>query len=88
MPRYEYECPKCGSFEVMQKISDAPLARHECGEAVERKISKTAFALKGGGWYADGYGASSGSGASKSESCSPTGCAKPGCPTTSNSASS
>jgi putative FmdB family regulatory protein len=85
MPRYEYECPKCGSFEVTQKISDAPLARHDCGEAVERKISKTAFALKGGGWYADGYGSS---GSSKSESCSPTGCAKPGCPSTSSSSNS
>jgi putative FmdB family regulatory protein len=89
MPRYEYECPKCGSFEVTQRISDAPLERHECGEAVERRISKTAFSLKGGGWYADGYGGGSKNGGdSKSEACSPTGCAKVGCPTSSSTTAS
>jgi putative FmdB family regulatory protein len=71
MPIYEYECQRCGVFEARQKITEPPLERHDCGEPVERKMSVTAFALKGGGWYADGY-------ASKS-ACSPSGCDKPAC---------
>jgi putative FmdB family regulatory protein len=57
MPIYEYECAKCGKrFEVMQKISDAPLKKHEnCGGKVERVISPSGFILKGGGWYKDLY---------------------------------
>ena len=58
MPLYEYDCPRCGPFEAAQRITEPPLARHECGEAVQRKISLTSFALKGGGWYSDGYGSS------------------------------
>ena len=58
MPIYEYDCERCGRFEVSQKMSDAPLSTHACGARVERKISRTHFTLKGGGWYADGYGSS------------------------------
>ena len=59
MPIYEYDCPKCGTFEVSQKMSDPVLATHDaCGEPVERRISLTSFSLKGGGWYADGYASS------------------------------
>jgi putative FmdB family regulatory protein len=78
MPRYEYQCPKCGTFEVNQRITDAPLLRHDCGEAVERTISRVAFALKGGGWYADGYATPKAS----AEPCKPEGCAQPGCKAT------
>jgi putative FmdB family regulatory protein len=56
MPRYEYECETCGPFEVNQKMSDPPLTQHECGAPAHRIISQSSFALKGGGWYADGYG--------------------------------
>ncbi len=58
MPLYEYRCEDCGlSFEVRQKFSDEPLdtCRH-CGGHAKKMISKTAFALKGGGWYDQGYG--------------------------------
>lgn len=57
MPIYEYECPSCGhEFEKIQKFSDAPVKRcPECGQGVRKKISASAFVLKGGGWYADGY---------------------------------
>jgi putative FmdB family regulatory protein len=79
MPRYEYECPNCGTFEVTQKMSDAPLSHHECGAAVERRISQVAFSLKGGGWYADGYATSRGGTSDASTTCSPGGCSKPGC---------
>lgn len=57
MPVYEYECQKCGLvFEARQKFSDAPLSEcTSCGGAVKKLISQTGFALKGGGWYQQGY---------------------------------
>ena len=60
MPIYEYVCKSCGhEFEEMQRFSDAPLEQcpmcHE-QSSVQRKVSKSAFHLKGGGWYKDGYG--------------------------------
>jgi putative FmdB family regulatory protein len=62
MPLYEYDCDRCGTFEVKQKMDDAPLTTHEaCGEKVTRRISRSSFVLKGGGWYSDGYGSSAGS---------------------------
>ena len=59
MPIYEYVCQSCGKeFEEMQRLSDAPLEQCLCDEKapVQRKVSKSAFHLKGGGWYKDGYG--------------------------------
>ena len=72
MPLYEYKCDKCGNvFEVRQKFSDAPLETHEsCGGHVERLISRSAFQLKGSGWYATDYAGKSGNGSTKSESAS------------------
>lgn len=57
MPRYEYECDRCGPFEVEQQMRDDPLTEHDCGAPARRIISSTSFSLRGGGWYADGYGA-------------------------------
>jgi len=51
---YEYRCNKCSKTkEVLQRYDDpAP----KCCEAkMKRLISPTSFALKGGGWYKDGY---------------------------------
>lgn len=57
MPIYEYRCEKCGKvFEVLQRFSDAPVNVHEeCGGAVEKLISHSAFQLKGSGWYQTDY---------------------------------
>ena len=56
MPIYEYECKKCGVFDHEHPISAPPLARcPRCRSKVTKLISATAFHLKGGGWYADGY---------------------------------
>jgi putative FmdB family regulatory protein len=57
MPIYEYTCQKCGAhLEVMQKISDKPLARHErCGGKLAKEWSQTSFQLKGSGWYVTDY---------------------------------
>ena len=61
MPTYEYSCPACGSFEKEQRISDPKLtACPTCSSPVQRLISRTSFALKGGGWYSEGYGSAGG----------------------------
>ena len=61
MPIYEYACAACGhQFEEWQKMSDAPVRTcPKCKKKkVERLISRTAFQLKGGGWYSDLYSSS------------------------------
>lgn len=67
MPLYEYQCPSCGNFEVIQKFADAPLSTcPTCGTGVSKLPSAPAFHLKGSGWYLTDY-ARKGSGASSSE---------------------
>lgn len=63
MPIYEYACGSCGHhLEVRQGFSDAPLTKcPACSrDTLERILSQSSFALKGAGWYADGYGAKKG----------------------------
>src|ERR1700681_1258111 len=58
MPFYEYECQACKFYtEVMQKISDAPLARcPSCGKRTLKKLlSAPVFRLKGAGWYENDF---------------------------------
>lgn len=56
MPIYEYQCKKCGQFEVMQKITEARLTRcPTCQRKVTKLISNTSFQLKGSGWYLTDY---------------------------------
>ena len=56
MPIYEYKCNKCGVFEAMQGIKEAPLKKcPTCKSKVERQISRGSFILKGSGWYATDY---------------------------------
>lgn len=56
MPIYEYQCAKCGVFEVTQRITENPLKKcPTCKGKVERIISATSFVLKGSGWYATDY---------------------------------
>lgn len=61
MPIYEYICQKCGKeFEVLQKFSDEPVKKCiHCSGKVEKKISSSAFHLKGSGWYKTDYASSS-----------------------------
>lgn len=64
MPIYEYVCHACGDeFEALQGFSEAPLeACTVCGASgrVARKLSLSAFQLKGGGWYKEGYASGNG----------------------------
>ena len=69
MPVYEYHCTACGKdFEYEHRMSDPRRTVCEaCGGELERLISRTSFAFKGGGWYKDLY-ASSKPGAGESSS--------------------
>lgn len=58
MPIYEYHCTGCDLLrEEMRKVEkrddDPPCSK--CGGRTKRVVSRTSFALKGGGWYADSY---------------------------------
>ena len=72
MPLYEYECTACHKHtEKIQKFSDPEITICPfCAGELKRVISAPAFALKGGGWYADGY-ASAKSGKSAEGSAAP-----------------
>jgi predicted nucleic acid-binding Zn ribbon protein len=50
-------------MEVWAKFSDPPPEACEACDAndLKKMVSRTAFKLEGGGWYAEGYGRSSGS---------------------------
>jgi putative FmdB family regulatory protein len=67
MPIYEYQCPKCGTFEITQRITEKPLNKcPTCKGKVKKLISNTSFQLKGTGWYVTDY-ARKGQGDSKGE---------------------
>jgi putative FmdB family regulatory protein len=66
VPLYEYQCPKCGVFELIRRFSDEPLtACPTCGCEIQKLASAPAFHLKGTGWYVTDYAKKS-SGDSKS----------------------
>ena len=56
MPIYEYDCQKCGTFEVTQRITEKPLGKcPTCKGKIRKLISNTSFQLKGTGWYITDY---------------------------------
>jgi putative FmdB family regulatory protein len=56
VPLYEYQCEKCGRFEIIQKFADAPLAVcPTCGREVQKLLSAPAIQFKGTGWYITDY---------------------------------
>lgn len=58
MPIYEYLCESCGKVnERLQKVGDRPPRTcDECGgKKLAKLVSRSAFQLKGGGWYSDLY---------------------------------
>jgi len=77
MPIYEYRCKKCGQHvELIQKVGEVARRKCEkCGGRLEKLVSRTAFVLKGGGWYNEGY--SSGGGKKKESAASESGESKP-----------
>lgn len=82
MPIYEYECKSCGVYELNHKITEPARTKCEtCGGEIRRLISNTAFALKGGGWYADGYASANKASASEKKSEPAGGCSAGACST-------
>ncbi len=88
MPIYEYRCEQGHTFEVMQRITDDPVAACEtCAAPVARVFHPVAVHFKGSGFYNTDYGtrkrarenATEGTGKSESssDSSSATGDSKP-----------
>jgi putative FmdB family regulatory protein len=68
VPLYEYECPTCGRFELIQKFSDEPLKScPTCGKDVQKLLSSPAIQFKGSGWYITDYARKGKSGGGSSE---------------------
>ena len=71
---YEYICTNCGhQWEAEQPISADPLEScPSCNQSTaKRQVSGgQGFILKGGGWYADGYGSSTGASSETSDTTS------------------
>jgi putative FmdB family regulatory protein len=56
MPIYEYRCENGHTFEVIQSMSDDPVATCEqCGAPVERVFHPVAVHFKGSGFYTTDY---------------------------------
>jgi putative FmdB family regulatory protein len=57
LPIYEYRCKNGHTFEVMQSMSDDPIAKCQvCGASVERVFHPVAVHFKGSGFYTTDYG--------------------------------
>lgn len=58
MPIYEYRCPNGHTFELFQKMSDAPVETCTvCGAGpVEKVLFPVAVHFKGSGFYSTDYG--------------------------------
>src|SRR3954454_18529456 len=69
VPIYEYRCNNGHTFEVTQRMSDAPVTKcEECGAPVERVFHPVAVHFKGKGFYTTDYGSASKSKPAASES--------------------
>jgi putative FmdB family regulatory protein len=67
LPLYEYQCGRCGRFEIIQKFSDAPLTVcPTCGQEVQKLLSAPAIQFKGTGWYITDYARKSSGGSDAS----------------------
>ena len=74
MPIYEYRCDNGHTFEVMQRMTDAPVSEcAECGAPVQRVFHPVAVHFKGSGFYNTDYGKKkSGAAAGSSDGDSPS----------------
>lgn len=90
MPIYEYDCPRCGRFDVLQKMSAPALEVHDaCGSKVQRLISASAFSFKGSGFYITDYGGKSAAAIKPDRpepKCEPKSDACSGCPASKSAA--
>ncbi|MEI7879946.1 MAG: zinc ribbon domain-containing protein [bacterium] len=77
MPTYEYECKKCGQFELFQSIKDEKLKRcPTCKSAVKRLMgSGSGIIFKGTGFYQTDYRSSNYHSGAKADSGTTSGSA-------------
>jgi putative FmdB family regulatory protein len=81
MPTYVYECSACQkTFEVEQRITEAPLTDCRCGAkgTLRRVIQPIAVMFKGAGFYVNDYASSNP--ASACENATPDSPACESCP--------
>ena len=72
MPVYEYRCDKGHNFEVVQRMTDDPVAECEkCGRPVQRVFHPVAVHFKGSGFYNTDYGKKGSKAAEKSSDSKP-----------------
>lgn len=72
MPIYEYKCENGHLFDVMQRMSEAPLTSCvECGAPVRKVLHPVNISFKGSGFYSTDY--SNGSRSEKTETSSGNG---------------
>ena len=72
MPIYEYRCEKGHTFEVMQKMTDDPVATCQtCDARVQRVFHPVAVHFKGSGFYNTDYGKQGATPAEKSSDSKP-----------------
>jgi len=74
VPLYEYQCERCGRFEIIRKFSDPAVSVcPTCGEEVQKLPSAPAIQFKGTGWYVTDYArkSSGGDGAGKDGETAP-----------------
>lgn len=57
MPVYEFECRKGTVTERLVAMGTQEIKCPCCSGKAKKIMSRCSFELKGGGWYADGYGA-------------------------------
>lgn len=57
MPTYDYQCEKCGKFELFQSMKDEPVKKcPKCGGSVHRLIGTGGgIIFKGPGFYQTDY---------------------------------
>jgi len=68
VPIYEYKCDNGHVFDVMQKMSEEPLAACvECGAPAHRVLTAPAVHFKGSGFYNTDYGKRKGGTSSNGE---------------------
>jgi len=73
MPIYEYRCENGHTFEVMQRMSDPPLATCQvCGAPVQRVFHPVAVHFKGSGFYNTDYGKSKRGASTSSDDSKPS----------------
>ena len=58
MPLYEYRCESGHTFDCLQRFTDTPVERCDCGAPARRVLHAPAIAFKGSGFHNTDYSSS------------------------------